>query len=341
MFGKKIIYLLLFLIILSCNNRQKQVHAAFYYWKTNFESSKQERQLLQATNCGYLYVRFFDIDLDMASGRPVPVGILKAEQLHSSGQKIIPVVYLTQRCLSKFTASEVPLMAQQTAGLIRALCKKYVINPGEIQLDCDWTKNTKTLYFGFLKELRRQPFLLHKELSCTIRMHQVKYVSQSGVPPADRGMLMCYNMGNMKKYGGHNSILEVSEAEAYMNNMEHYPLKLDIALPLFHWAVLFGRRRFKGIAYNISREDFNDNMLKQITGNLYRIGKDTGIKGYVFREGEEIRFEQPLQDDLEYIARYAGKHINNSDFRAAFFHLDSTAVTGFPAIELNRILKNF
>lgn len=341
MLYKRLTYVVLFLTVLSCSHKNRKVHPAFYYWKTSFSSNDTESALLQATGSEYVYVRFFDIDLDITSGRPVPVGILKADSFSLNQQKIIPVVYLTQRCLVRLSSNDVPALAQRTAELIRDICTRYKIDPEEIQLDCDWTRTTRNLYFAFLLELKRQPFLSSRQFSCTIRMHQVKYVNQSGVPPVDRGMLMCYNMGNMKKYGGHNSILDVVEAKKYMHDMERYPLTLDIALPLFHWAVLFANHRFKGIVYNILPGDFSSNELVQVKDNLYRFPKDTRNKGYSFKQGEEIRFERPLQDELEHIARYAGKRINNDDFRVAFFHLDSISVNGFSADDLGRILKAF
>jgi len=341
MFYKKLIYAVLFLAILSCNGRDRKVHPAFYYWKTILSGNNAENALLQAIAGEYLYVRFFDIDLDMTSGQPVPVGILKAQRLTLDSQKIIPVVYITQKCLLRLSSHDVPALARRMVELVQDMCTRYAIGPEEIQLDCDWTRTTRNLYFALLQELKQQPFLTGRKLSCTIRMHQVKYVSQSGVPPVDRGMLMCYNMGNMKKYGGHNSILETQEAKAYMRDMEQYPLRLDIALPLFHWAVLFADHRFKGIAYDMLPGDFNNDELVQVKDNLYRFTKDTENKGYFFKQGEEIRFEQSRQSELEDIARYAGRHINNNDFRVAFFHLDSTSVNDFSPGDINRILKAF
>ncbi len=59
--------------------------------------------------------------------------------------------------------------------------------PREIQIDCDWTERTRNAYFQLLTALKREPFLQGKILSATIRLHQVKYVQRSGIPPADRG----------------------------------------------------------------------------------------------------------------------------------------------------------
>lgn len=123
-------------------------------------------------------------------------------------------------------------MAKKTAGLIRQLCQKFKIEPTEIQIDCDWTKETKETYFNLLKELQRPSFFRGKKVSCTIRLHQVKYLISSGTPPVNQGLLMVYNMGNLSKYGGQNSIFDLKEARDYRENLAQYPIPLDIALPL-------------------------------------------------------------------------------------------------------------
>lgn len=337
---RNIIYAFLWLLLLSCNEG-RQVHTAFYYWKTSLNIGSQEMSFLRETKSACLYLRVFDIDLDPVTRQPVPVAMLNAGKVAVPGQELIPVVYLTQKCLLQLAPEAVHDLAARTGKLLKDICSRYKIEPLEIQLDCDWTTSTRNIYFAFLQELRKQDFLLERKLSCTIRMHQVKYAGRSGVPPVDKGMLMCYNMGNMKKYGGHNSILDVGETRDYMYSMQQYPLKLDIALPVFHWAVLFNRHQFKGIVYNILLHDFKHDQLLQVKDNLYRFTMDVQNKGYSFKRGEEIRFENPGQNDLENIARFAGQHINDTAFRVAFFHLDSAALGSFSPKDINSITDQF
>ena len=76
-------------------------------------------------------------------------------------------------------------------------------------------------------------------LSATIRLHQVKYYKQAGIPPVDRGMLMFYNMGKLNALTAENSIYNSNDAAGYIETVDDYPLKLDLALPAFSWAVHF------------------------------------------------------------------------------------------------------
>ena len=82
---------------------------------------------------------------------------------------------------------------------------------------------------AFKKEYRYQ-------LSATIRLHQVKYREETGVPPVDYGVLMYYNMGHISAMGA-NSIYDRSTALRYLGKLREYPLPLDIALPMFAWGV--------------------------------------------------------------------------------------------------------
>ena len=68
--------------------------------------------------------------------------------------------------------------------------------PKEIQLDCDWNSSTQKKYFNLIEEMKLYPTWENIVWSATIRLHQLKYPKQTGVPPVNKGVLMFYNMGN-------------------------------------------------------------------------------------------------------------------------------------------------
>lgn len=321
--------------------QQHKVSPAFYYWKTNFRMGNYEQQLMQQTGSKTLYIRLFDVDWEEQTAQPLPIGMLSPSSLPDPSLTCIPVVFITQRCLYRLQEKDLPELTARIARLMEALCSGLKIRPPEIQIDCDWTRQSATLYFSLLRQLKAQAFLAGKKMSCTIRMHQVKYTTSSGIPPVDRGLLMVYNMGNLKKYGPANSILDVKDARDYMKNIQQYPLPLDIALPLYHWAVLFEHKSFKGIVYNVSDQDFKSRDLIRLQGDLYRIRNNTRAGGYAFTAGTEIRFEQPGTEALLDIAGYISPRINDTAFRVAFFHLDSMALRDFSAGDISHILQKF
>ncbi len=332
----------LFLFCAGCAPKKThQVQTAFYYWKTNLRIAPYESKVLQETGTEALYLRLFDIDWNEAGNKPVPVGILQSEPVMDTTLQYIPVVYITQPCLLRLEEKDLPGLAANVSGLMRQLCDRYHVSPAEIQIDCDWTKNSSALYFRLLQHLKEQDFFRDKLLSCTIRLHQVKYTSANGIPPVDKGLLMVYNMGNLTRYGGHNSILEPGEAIQYLKGLGTYPLPLDVALPLYHWAALFEQKRFKGILYNLGKEQFAATGLEHKEGNLYRIKTDSKTGGYSLKAGQEIRFEAPGLKDLEQVAAFIGSRIKDSTFRLAFFHLDSLSMQPYRPADLNHIRSTF
>lgn len=334
--------ILLLCLFSECTSKKdRKTSTAFYYWKTNLHVNAEEQTILKGTGASAIYLRLFDVDWDQRRQKVLPVGILQADTVQDIPLQYIPVIYITQACLTRLQEQDIPELSGHIHALISSLCTTYNLNPKEIQVDCDWTKNSAHIYFGLLKQLKSEAYFHNRLLSCTIRLHQVKFTATSGVPPVDKGMLMVYNMGNLTRYGGHNSILEVGEAKNYLKHIAIYPLPLDIALPIYHWAALFEHTRFKGITYNISRSDFNNTGIQQKDDHLYLLLQDTLVGGYRFKKGQEIRFEEPGKNDLEEIGTYLGEQIRDSTYRIAFFHLDSRSTKQFKVKDLNDIVHTF
>ncbi len=333
--------LFLLCICVACTPRNKHtIEAGFYYWKTTFRLTDYEKHLMAEVGAKNLYIRLFDVDWRAQDEEPRPVGLLQAAPAKDGQLHYIPVVYITQRCLNRLQPASLPEIAGRMAHLIGQLCDQKGIDPAEIQLDCDWTRNNAQLYFDLLRELRRQNFFRGKLLSCTIRMHQVKYKWESGIPPVDKGLLMVYNMGNLTRYGPHNSILDAKETKDYLANVGTYPLPLDIALPLFHWAVLFEEKKFKAIAYNLTPDNFTPALLDAKSPGLFRILADTLINGYALKQGQEIRFEGSDARALSAVAAYVGQRMPARTLSVSFFHLDSAAIQPYQSQSIIRILND-
>jgi hypothetical protein len=99
-------------------------------------------------------------------------------------------VFITQEPL-KSGAESLTDLATNISTLLSAIAADSNLQlSAEVQIDCDWTAATRDNYFALLKKLKQQPFFQKKTLSTTIRLHQVKFVSQTDVPPADKGLLM-------------------------------------------------------------------------------------------------------------------------------------------------------
>jgi hypothetical protein len=330
----------LLLAVSGCKGKKKAFTPAFYYWKTAFRLDTAEQNALKETRAGKLYVRLCDVGWDSRRNAPVPHDALLPGGVIPAGVKPVPVIFLEQEVLGHLSSEAlVDSLAANMGRYVAAVCGNAGWKAEELQIDCDWTTGTDSVYFDLLRRIRAQPFLQGKILSATIRLHQVKYLSRSGVPPADRGMLMCYNMGNTKNPQAHNSILDVAEAKDYLKNLHAYTLPLDLALPLFRWCLWYRGQRLVGILRDVEPEDCSRlPFLRQERGNLYRCIRNADWGGYPLRAGDLIRAEAPSQDDVEEVASYAADRLSNDTFTVAFYHLDRLPLKKFPPHALEAIL---
>ena len=134
-------------------------------------------------------------------------------------------------------------------------------NTNNLQVDCDWTISTKEKYFNLLILLSN--YIEH--LSATIRLHQIKYVKATGVPPVEKGVVMIYNLDSPADTNIRNSIFSFEKALLYLKgNLEHYPLQLDVALPAFSWGVHFHHGKIKGLIADFHPSDIDkENMVQK------------------------------------------------------------------------------
>jgi hypothetical protein len=206
---------------------------------------------------------------------------------------------------------------------------------GEVQIDCDWTTSTKDAYFDLLRSLKQHPFLKDKTLSATIRLHQVKYSHQTGIPPVDKGLLMCYNMGNIRDPKTKNSIIEVAELSKYIKPLRSYPVMLDIALPLFNWGVLFNGTSYKGLIRNYALEGMPQNDERII------FDKDTVINNHPLRQGDWLRYEESKLSVITEAAKMLRKNLSYKSHNIILYHLDEQNIIKYKPHELENIYNSF
>ncbi len=342
-----IICSLLFLLPACKSTPSRQVTPAFYFWKQSWTGNATELEYLRQLPAGKLYVKMFDVAPGDKPGEAVPVAIFQQQQPLPADQEIVPVIFLMNEIWNNPPDTNMAVqLAQRTEKLLGSLCSslpdKQPIK--EIQIDCDWTKTTKDTYFRYLKALQHLPFFKGKDISATIRMHQIKFRNSSGIPPVNKGLLMCYNMGDLRKPGDHNSILDISTMESYIGNdrISNYPLPLDIALPLFQWTVLFENNQYKGILRNVgTRELENKNLFIPHGRQLFVVQKDTLINGYMLKKGSELRREITNVQLLEDAAQLISAQRQSYNPTVIFYHLDAATLDNYPLHELQKVYRLF
>ena len=337
---------LIFLLIASCHTGSKSTkfkEVGFYFWQTRFSINEAQLGYAKNLHTRFLYIRLFDVDtVHLPNGKIglSPESIIQTYQKAPDSMQIIPVVYFTRQAILHMPS--VDTMASKLNKLIGVVTSHHGWSFQEIQWDFDWTPSTKLAYFELLKKLKRYPLFSQKIFSATIRMHQVKNLSMAGIPPVDKGLLMCYNMGDLKKYSTRNSILDQQKIATYLTSMKTYPLPLDLALPLFRWGLLFRQQQFVSILNTLSLDSLTQNsfITKQSNGN-FKVAKNTRIQGYELQSGDEVRYEEISVNELKEAATFLAERTVRDSIRINFFHLDTTILKKYPVHELQKIIEIF
>jgi len=179
-------------------------------------------------------------------------------------------------------------------------------------------------------------------LSATIRLHQIKYVEKTGVPPVERGMLMYYNMGKVQEETTENSILDNQIGQQYIAKLKDYPLPLDLALPLFQWGVLFRANKMIKLLNQLDAIELADpNRFRKVDENHWEIIKSTYLDGVYLYKNDEIRLEKSTVDELNIAADLLEQQLKREDRSIVFYHLDSAVLMNFEVEALDSILLKF
>jgi len=315
--------------------------ASFYFWRTTANFSADERGMLDATNSKVLYTRLFDIGPDPQSGKPVPMGVLKNLDQARLRQDLVPVVFIVNRTFVEMPDSAVPLLARQVQQKIDQLLGNAKLRYTELQFDCDWSDRTQASYFQFLQEIRKllKPGV---KLSATIRLHQVKYRVRTGIPPVDKGMLMFYNMGDLKATG-RNSIYNADDAQKYTAYLGSYPLHLDVALPVFSWLVHTRKGKIIALLSKDRRPDECDTLhfSAHKTGEAFVVRESFLNDGMYYTEGDSLRPEQLSADELLQAAALLKANLKEEERRVVFFDLDQHYINLYGKENFEKILAVF
>ncbi|AXY76252.1 hypothetical protein D3H65_20645 [Paraflavitalea soli] len=342
--------LLIVLLLAACRqaNQPHTITRGFYYWKSNVDLNASEKNALDTLQVKKLYIKFFDVVWDPTGLRPMPVAKVQLSDstsiwLSRHPVEIIPTVFITNECMQLIDSSNVAILADRLHDLMAAIANQLPDNSSihEIQLDCDWTATSKNNYFSLLTRLQALPFFQQKEVSATIRLYQCKYKQKTGVPPVGRGLLMCYNMGNLKSQHTRNSILEAAELEKYIGNLQEYPLPLDVALPLFDWKVLYQDHAYKGLIQGLPDSLLQQKGISRKTGsNTFTILLDTILNGYPLKKGDDIRQEDASFAEIMQATRLLRSKLVTPKITVALFHLDSLTLHKYSTYELEEIFDS-
>lgn len=234
--------LLAALLMASCHDSQPATEKtnSAYYWSTTFENDSTLQQFIAQQRLRRIYLRFFDVVVQ-PDDQVMPNATVRFATPVPQGIDIVPTVFIVNDCFHHDTSD----LDQKLLGRILQMCETHdVTGVHEIQIDCDWTARTRKAYFDFLQRLADSAHAKGIDISTTIRLHQLA----DKAPPADRGVLMMYNTGDVRDLS-HNPILEEEAVKPYLKHIAHYSLPLATAYPIFEWQLLVHGDQFISIQY--------------------------------------------------------------------------------------------
>lgn len=288
---KKYLYLLLVLLG-ACSYEDTPPEQALYCWKTQVQFSAEEADFVKNNRIERLYIRYCDVGL--RDNAPVPIAPVDIDTLSLQGKTVIPVVYLKNEIftseLTEGNSTYISTLAHKLGDYIEQINRYYRLRVSEVQFDCDWSLSTKQAYFSMLEAFKKEyPY----QLSATIRLHQVKYREETGVPPVDYGVLMYYNMGRITATGA-NSIYDRSTALRYLGKLRAYPLPLDIALPMFAWGVHSADGQVLNLVGGLTHAEAQaiSTLVPIDASDIYKVAEQTYYKGRVWQAGDLIKIEE-------------------------------------------------
>lgn len=339
----------------SCKKSHPRIERAFYYWKDGrYTLEDKELLALKDQKIQKLYIKFFEIGLDSVLGA---IPTVKTElhlwdynehfendsTLHYTlkNLEITPVIYLKNSVLFKTSHGSLDTLADN----INFLTEKYFKSQiqisdstySELQIDCDWTERTRDNYFYLLSQLKQSS---RKTISCTLRLYPYKYREKLGVPPADKAVLMCYNLISPLSTEDKNSILDVEELRKYLQNSPSYPLHLDFALPIFSWRMVYQNNQFAGLLHSSGLS--SDSLFKPTAPMWSEVQKDLELGNLYLRKGDKIKTEEITANTLQKAAETIRKLTSPDSVQTiVLFHLDADNLTKFDHETLDSIFAAF
>ena len=315
---KKYLYLLLVLLG-ACSYEDTPPEQALYCWKTQAQFSAEEADFVKNNRIERLYIRYCDVGL--RDNAPVPIAPVDIDTLSVQGKTVIPVVYLKNEIfnseLTEGNSTYIGTLAHKLGDYIEQINRYYRLRVSEVQFDCDWSLSTKQAYFSMLEAFKKEfPY----QLSATIRLHQVKYREETGVPPVDYGVLMYYNMGRITATGA-NSIYDRSTALRYLGKLRAYPLPLDIALPMFAWGVHSADGQVLNLVGGLTHAEAQaiSTLVRIDASDIYKVAEQTYYKGRVWQVGDLIKIEEVSDAQRKEMLADLREHSSQSIRRVIWF----------------------
>ena len=310
------------LLLVGCTNNSKH-EISFYYWKQDFNLNQSQKAILEFNQVKKLYVKFFDVTWDLRENKAKPISKIDFK-IPVGKFNIIPCIFIENQVFKQNNSADIAL---KVYGLVGKIAESNKLQLNEIQIDCDWTDATQKAYFSFLTQLKK--ISQNKQIiTSTLRLHQFKYPKKTGVPPVEKAVLMCYNMGKIDNQKTDNSIISEAELKKYIFEIDPYPLPLDLALPSYHWGLIYRLGKLTLIVNDIDRNQLKSFAFTKLSENKFRADSNFYYDNTYFCKNDILRIEESDPSTLLKCAEILEKsnhHFND----IIFYHISSNSISNY------------
>jgi hypothetical protein len=296
-----------------------------FRWKNSYWLEGGEEQAITRNGIQRVYHKLLDIDWNPANGaHPVSVVRIPYQWRNYSERRgnwtdqveLVPCIYITNNTFLKLDDGGTDLLARN---LLRKLRMELPERVHGVLLDCDWSPKSKDRFFRLTRIMNDS---LDVPLTVTVRLHQYAQPAKTGVPPADRGMLMPYNVSTITEPGDVNSIFDRATAEPYFAHAKPYPLPLDIGLPAFSWGVQFRNGAFVGVLQDQQVQDaLSLGLLTGETNGTLQVTQENNEHMPQLHLGDVVRVERMTPEVIAQVVELARTAVNSDTLAVAYFEL--------------------
>ena len=108
-------------------------------------------------------------------------------------------------------------------------------------------------------------------------------------------------------------------------NIEEYPIKMDIALPLYSWGIVSNHVGKKKLINALTINDLSQNKnFKKISKTEFEVLEDDFYFGVYLSKGFKIKIEEISQSQLDEVKHFLDKKLDH--YNIVYYHLDSKFV---------------
>ena len=372
--------LIIQILFSSCHHENHNVIQSFCFWKTNLSFDEKSDSLVNDLKLKHFYVRYFDLDWNPYRKQAQPLASIQSIYFNKTNCQFTPSIFITNDVVLNSTKVQLDTLSNRIYNRVFAISDAYFTqsassyanqivsenyekqngenkkmmdtepivvkrklelkkNIQDILIDCDWSEKSKENYFYLLQKIKIK--FPNYKIEATIRLWQYKYFEKTGIPPVDSGLLMCYNMTNPESRKTENSIGTNNDLEKYIVHNK-YNLKLNVALPLYSWSLVFRGDKFKGILSNDIDFTKDESVFKKSGDNRFILIDDVRVGNMYLRNGDEIRIEKISNSELEdMISTLTDKIKIDNKTRVTFFSFDKKYINDYGTQNISNYYSQF